>query len=445
MLKYESIYQDLLDQIQKGDLAAGAKLPSVRNLSGHYSCNVSTILTALRKLEGQHLVYSIPKSGYYVVDHQVPHHPAASTTLDFATSSPTWHGFPYKDFQHCMNKAIDTYQADLFEYGTLQGLPSLIAESQQLLESYQVFTKPQHIFVTSGVQRALAILSLMPFPNGGTHILVEQPSYHLYIDLIKTYRLPAIGIKRTAAGIDLDELEQIFRMNRVKFFYTMPRLHNPLGTSYSLKEKKAILQLAHKYNVYIVEDDYLADFEPDRKVDPLFSQDVHDRVIYLKSFSKIMFPGLRIGLTVLPANLTDIFIQYKISSDIDSSMISQAALELYLKSGMFERYRKVVSEMYITRAKILQRALQTYLPAISSTTEVCMHSHIVLPKQVNLRALIGHLQEEHILVDGIERNYLEAFYQERILKLNVTSIEDRKIEDGIRGIAAALENRRNYF
>ncbi|MEH6986091.1 PLP-dependent aminotransferase family protein, partial [Priestia megaterium] len=256
MLKYETIYQSLLQKIQSGDFPAGAKLPSIRGLSQQYICSKSTIISALKRLEEQHIIYSIPKSGYYVVEHQVFEEPTSTEGVDFATSSPTWHAFPYKDFQQCINKAIDTYQEELFRYGTPKGLSLLIIEAKKLLESYQVFTKPEQIFITSGVQQALAILSMMPFPNNGSTILVEQPSYHLYMDMLKTYGIRAIGIQRTAQGIDLKQLEKIFNEEEIKFFYTMPRFHNPLGTSYSKKDKETILQLAYKYNVYIIEDDY---------------------------------------------------------------------------------------------------------------------------------------------------------------------------------------------
>ncbi|MBK3496537.1 PLP-dependent aminotransferase family protein [Viridibacillus sp. YIM B01967] len=445
MLKYELIYNDLWHRIYNGDLYSGAKLPSIRQLSQQFSCSKSTTLTALQKLEDHHLIYAIPKSGYYVVDHQIPHKPTVSSIIDFATSSPTWHAFPYKDFQHCINKAIDTYQTDLFQYGTPKGLSSLITEAKKLLESYQVFTNNSNIFITSGVQQALSLLSLMPFPNKRKTILVEQPSYHLYMDFLKTYQLPAVGINRSIDGINLEELEQIFRTREIKFFYTMPRFHNPLGTSYSKKEKEAILHLANQYDVYIVEDDYMADFEYNSKRDPLFSIDLHNRVIYLKSFSKIMFPGLRIGLAILPNALINIFQQHKNTTDIDSSMISQAALELYLKSGMFERYRAQVHEIYHNRGKILQHALKTYLPMYPSSSEICMHSHIVFPKEVDLNRIIRYLSEKNILFNPIEQNYIDDFYHERILKINVSTIEDDKIEVGIKEIAYSLNNLNNYF
>ena len=445
MLKYEWIYIKLRTQIQTGTLQAGAKLPSIRKLSQQFSCSKSTILTSLRKLEDQHLIYALPKSGYYVIDHQLPIQPQKKDYIDFATSSPNWYAFPYKDFQHCINKAIDTYQEDLFRYGTPKGLPSLITEAKKLLTNYQLFTKAENIFITSGVQQALSLLSIMPFPNGRSTILVEQPSYHLYMDYIKTYGLPAIGIKRTTNGIDLEELESIFSAHNIKFFYTMPRLHNPLGTSYNKKEKDAIRKLAYKYDVYIVEDDYLADFEQDLKVDPIFTDDTEDHVIDLKSFSKIMFPGLRIGLAVLPDILIQTFQQYKNTTDIDSSMISQAALELYLKSGMFERYQRQVSEAYASRAKILQQSITIHLAKYRASAEICMHSHLVLPRQVNTQKLIQHLTQHNIYLDTIKRNYLDAFDHERILKLNVSNVEESMIDIGIKEIALALHNTSNYF
>ncbi|MEI4529253.1 PLP-dependent aminotransferase family protein [Priestia megaterium] len=445
MLKYETIYHSLLQKIQSGDFPAGAKLPSIRSLSHQYICSKSTIISALKRLEEQHIIYSIPKSGYYVVEHRVFEEPTSTEGVDFATSSPTWHAFPYKDFQQCINKAIDTYREELFRYGTPKGLSLLITETKKLLESYQVFTKSEQIFITSGVQQALALLSMMPFPNNGSTILVEQPSYHLYMDMLKTYGIRAIGIQRTAQGIDLKQLEKIFNEEEIKFFYTMPRFHNPLGTSYSKKDKEAILQLAYKYNVYIVEDDYLADFEYNTKNDPLFAEDTKEQVIYLKSFSKIMFPGLRIGLAVLPPSILNTFQKFRMTIDIDSSMISQAALYLYIKSGMFEHNKSKVSSIYHKRAQVLHQLLQNHLANYESSSEIVMHGHILLPRQVNMNSFIRYLYEQGVYLDSVESNYLANFHKERVLKLNVSNVENHRVEEGVRKIADALKKRGNYF
>lgn len=451
MYKYLAVIHYIQSQIEAAALQEGAKLPSIRTLATQFECNKSTIIKALQELEKKHFIYSVPKSGYYVVKKSFSDNYAPTATIDFATSAPNWTQFPYVDFQHCINKAIDTYQQDLFIYGTPKGLLSLIDVVQKQLTSYQVFAKKEQIFITSGVQQALFILTMLPFPNKRQKIVVEQPSYHLFMEHLQTQQLPVLSIKRTAHGIDLEELEQLFSSHEVKFFYTMPRFHNPLGTSYSEKEKKAIAKLAEKYDVYIIEDDFLADFEQNTKTDPIFSYDETGHVIYLKSYSKIMFPGLRIGVAVIPETLMERFQQYKKSMDIDSSMISQAALEIYIKSGMFERNQKKVQQSYIMRASQLYQSLETHIQAdsivkpIVRPSSISVNAHLVLPKQININQVIQRLAKQQVYIQSIDADYLADVKQENLLKLNVSNVEENKIDEGIQLIVREINNRRNWF
>ncbi|MBS7532004.1 PLP-dependent aminotransferase family protein [Hazenella sp. IB182353] len=436
MLKYTRLVEDIDQMIQTGEVGAGEKIPSIRTLSATYRCSKSTVLRALHELENKHLIYSIPKSGYYVVHKNFSVQQKHDGVIDFATSAPEWLQFPYQDFQHCINKAIDTYQQDLFIYGTPRGLPSLIQCMEKQLHAYQVFTNLKQIFITSGVQQALHILQLMPFPNRKQHILVEQPSYHLLMEMIDVHQTPVIGIKRSAFGIDLEELERIFREEDIKFFYTMPRFHNPLGTSLSRQEKEHIVRLAKQYDVYLVEDDHLADFEQDAKIDPLFSCDSDDRVIYLKSFSKIMFPGLRIGVAVLPAELVAVFQRFKTIVDIDSSMISQAALEIYLTSGMFSQHKQSIRQPYIRRAERLHHALADGIDYVSKS--VSMHTHLVLPRQVNMNQLLKRLDDQNIKLESINENYIKTFERVKMLKINISNVDEERIEEGVQQIVTEI-------
>lgn len=151
------------------------------------------------------------------------------------------------DFRHCLNKALDAYQAELFTCGEPLGLPTLRRTLVSHLADGQVFAPAERIVVTSGANQALEIMARMPFPNGKTAILVEQPSYDLYLRYLEAEGVPVCGIARSASGIDLGELEMRFRSGGIKFFYTIPRYHCPLGTSYSVEERKAIARLASKY------------------------------------------------------------------------------------------------------------------------------------------------------------------------------------------------------
>ncbi|MBY0599388.1 aminotransferase-like domain-containing protein [Bacillus bingmayongensis] len=445
MYKYLNILNDLESMIQKGEIKEGKKLPSIRSLVTQYQCNKATIIRALHELEKRHIIYSVPQSGYYVVKKTANYEVDETENIDFVSSAPDPDVFPYLDFQHCINKAIDTYKNDLFIYGTPKGLPSLISVVQKQLANYQVFTKEENIFITSGVQQALAILTSIPFPNQNKAVLIEQPSYHLYIEYLETNGIPVMGIKRTAEGIDLIELERIFETGKIKFFYTIPRFHHPLGTSYSKTEKEKIISLAKKYNVFIVEDDYLADLEQNQKENPLYSYDNSSHVIYLKSYSKVMFPGLRVGVAVIPPSIAEDFHTYKKILDIDSSMISQAALEIYIKSGMFERHKQKIRLSYFNRSRALFRALEKaykenqHLFTYKTGNKIGIHTCLSLQKNIITEMLIKKLRQNQVFIETVDKNYLASFHKEKLLKLNVSNVKENKIEEGIHKIIEEMK------
>ncbi|OBZ13748.1 PLP-dependent aminotransferase family protein [Bacillus sp. FJAT-26390] len=444
MYIYLKLMNELEELILKQPYKDGQKLPSIRSLAEQCGCSKSTIIKALDELEKRHLIYAMPKSGYYVVKGTDSVQGEASAILNFADSAPDPNVFPYLDFQHCINKAIDTYQKDLFVYGTAKGMTSLIDVVRKQLTSYQVFAEERSIFVVSGVQQALSLLAAIPFPSGKQKVLIEQPGYHLFIEYLETRRIPVIGIERRFSGIDFGRLEEIFRTEDIKFFYTMPRFHNPLGCSYTNKEKKRLARLAAKYDVYIVEDDFLADFEQDSKADPIYAHDDSSHVIYLKSYSKIIFPGLRIGIAVIPDLLTGSFRLYKKQDDIDSSMLSQAALEIYLRSGMFDRHRAKIRSSYTAKAKLLDAALVKEAArsggafAYERPKHPSIHTHILLDKTLSVPQIIAKLKKESIHLFSLDRDYLSNFQRENILKLNATNVSEEDIERGIERIGALL-------
>lgn len=415
-------------------LREGAKLKSIRVLSQEHKCSKSTVIKALEHLKNKHLIYAVSKSGYYVIKRTFEESSEKKGLFDFTNAAPNWKHFPYSDFQHCLNKAIDTYQQDLFQYGTLRGLPSLIDEAKRLLESYQVYCKDDQIVICSGVQQALTILCQIPFPNNKKRILIEEPSYHLFIQTLKIMNIPVATIKRTTDGIDFNQLEEIFRTEDIKFFYLMPRIHNPLGVSYSKEQKSRIIFLANKYDVYLVEDDYIADFETDLKADPLFFYDINQKVIYLKSFSKIMFPGLRIGFAVLPEVICGLFAKYKRLIDIDSSMFSQGALDIYIKSGMFSRHIHQVRKVYDEKAKKLMDSFELYkIDWLLSKSKIKgAKTFIELPNSISKRLLINALLKKDIIVEGMERNYYTNNPTDKRLKLDIANIDIENIEEAVK-------------
>ncbi len=434
MYKYMQLATIIESKIESGEIMQGQKLESIRELSKKYSYNKSTVIKALDSLIEKGIIYSMPQSGYYAAIKDRTPKDTIVDYYNFALASPDPKLFPYIDFQKCINQAIQRYKEELFIYGTPKGLPSLIVAIQKLLMNYQIFTKVEDIFITSGVQQALSLLVEMPFPNEREKILVEQPTYHLLLEHLATLKVPIEYIERKQDGINLDELESIFRKGDVKFFYIMPRKHNPLGASLSNYEKEKIVKLAYKYNVYLVEDDYLVDFETNKKNSSLYEYDINkSHVIYLKSFSKIMFPGLRVGVVLLPEPIRDAFSIRKKYADIDTSMISQAALEIYIKSGMFEQHSFKIGKLYQERAECLHQALQDNCKEFSSinyTTQKnkTIHTCIELQKPIS----IEKLKRSKIYCEDISVNYGEDFiWKKNYLKINVSNVDCNEINTGV--------------
>ncbi|MCL6664205.1 MULTISPECIES: PLP-dependent aminotransferase family protein [Paenibacillus] len=441
----EALKQWIQEQMQQQDRRQwadkGIRLPAVRVVAEKYQCSVSTAIRAYEWLEQRHLVYAIPQSGYYAVQNGTGAQDMDwQGALDFASAAPDPRVFPYADFRHCVDQAMEKKQAELFMYGTDQGLPSLILLLQKQFSDYQVFARTEQFFITSGVQQALAVLALMPFPNGKRKVLLELPTYHNMPSLLSGLNVPIAGVRRTLDGMDWASLERQFAEGDIKFFYVMPRFHNPIGTSLTVAEKKRLIRLAQRYDVYLVEDDYLADLEDNTKQDPLWSYDTEGRVIYLKSYSKILFPGLRIGVAVLPSPLIESFGAYKKMLDIDTSVLSQAALEIYVHSGMFAHHRKVIRNRYAARMNTVHEQLDTYpefAPFMDAPRTGGEHTVLPLAGDIPLRVLLSRLQKRGVIVDTTERYYPEGTYQvheDQMLRLNISNVPKQRIEEGMQVI-----------
>ena len=368
------------------------------------------MIRAYKLLESEHLIYSVAKSGYYVVKstNDVEETPS---TIDMLTTNPANEVNPYKDFYHCMEKAISLYKHKLFAYSPTKGMPELVCVLKKHMVNYQIFAQEQDIFITTGAQQALFILTSMDFPHGRNIVLVEQPTYHAMLEAIKANANTSVmGIRRTASGIDLAKLEKIFSRNKIKFFYLMPRFQNPTGFSYTNKQKKEILRMAKKYNVYIVEDDYLADLEIIQKNDPFAAFDIDNMVIYVKSFSKTLLPGLRLGMAIIPKPLQEQFFKRKNAIDLNSSVFSQGALEIYLRSNMYEAHVKRTRAFYKKKMDILSKECRKELKDIANcfvpSTGIFAY---IEAESFSAGSTIDKLEKSGLKAMSTNPSYLEGF------------------------------------
>ena len=393
--KYQAVVSFLKKGIESGKFPTGSRLPSIRQLSQDFHCSKDTVQRALLELRHEQYLYAKPQSGYYVLE-QGQHQ-------DLEIEVTDEHASAYDDFRLCVNETLIGRENYLFNYyDNQEGLEELRQSVHQLLFNQALYCKPDQLVLTSGTQQALFILSQINFPSEGAEILVEQPTYHRMNRLLVAQGLAYQTIERRIDGIDLEELEEQFKSGKIKFFYTIPRFHYPLGHSYSDQEKRAILDLANQYGVYVVEDDYLGDLDP-RKSQTFHYLDTEDRVIYIKSFSTSLFPALRITALILPNALKEAFVSYKNILDYDSNLIMQKALSLYIDSQLFEKNRLArltLQENYQTRIKEVLEKNTCPLPYYP------LHDGLLL--DLRHYPKIASLKHSSFKLDFFEEAYLEA-------------------------------------
>lgn len=430
MKKYEYIIKELNNMISS-EFKGGDRLPSIRKLSNLYRVNKSTIIKALDELRDNNVVYSIQGSGYYVM-HTLDRN---DEIIDFSLVKPDDKLLPFREFEHSLHKAIDYYKYSIFSYTDSSGLPSLKEEIKSDLEYNQIFTNTKNICITSGAQQGINIILSIISRYENPCILVENPTYSLIFKMAKQKGIKVLTIPRITTGIDLRELESILNKNHVHLFYTNGRLQNPTGYSYDEDTKRKLVDIANKHNLTILEDDCLADLDTNAKYLPLYHYDTFSNVIYIKSYSKCFIPGLRIGAIILNDMYYDDFISYKTCADLNTSVIDQGALEVFIKSGLYNKHRKKLKSIYSSKMSQAQKFIWDHgkdiVETIPVNSGIFLWLHI-LPS-ININMLIDKLNNNNIIV----ANGNDFFYTQNDknhLRLCIYNLSDDSIRNGLKAI-----------
>ena len=339
MYQYQQLAQLLKNEILNGNLQKGDKLPSIRDLVEQYGVNKDTVQRALRSLKEESFIYAVNKSGYYVLKNSERKE----------REEEDYSQLPIEDLRICFNQSLaSAHDLKLTSKEQASGMDELIEALMPILEEYGVYATREQLVITTGTQQALYILLQL---IQGKKVLLEQPTYARMNELVKHLNIPYETIERQMDGeVDLNRLEELFASGEISLFYTISRFHNPLGGSYSEATKKKIVELASTYSVYIIEDDYMADFV-EGNATPLHYYDMDGRVIYVKSFSSILFSALKIGIVVLPKELVEPFAMRKLWMDYDSNVMMQKTFTLFIENGMFAKHRKAMVEDYSQKSR----------------------------------------------------------------------------------------------
>ena len=256
--------------------------------------------------------------------------------------------FPIDDLKDIINEVLDRDGANALLSDNRNGYKNLIYTINKVFWDNKL--NNEDIIIVSGAQQGIDIAS-KGILNINDNVIVEKPTYGGALSVFKWRKVNLFEVPIEDDGINLDKFEKILQKNEIRCFYTMSYFQNPTGISYSLEKKKRILDLAEIYDFYIIEDDYLSEliYENSLEYIPFKWLDKNDRVIYIKSFSKIFLPGIRLGYLIAPTIFRETLQNSKHNTDITTSSLMQRALELYISDNKWKKNIKNLNDEYIKR------------------------------------------------------------------------------------------------
>jgi 2-aminoadipate transaminase len=409
--KGRSLYRQVRDQIMRlvdeGALQAGTKLPGTRELAEQLGISRKTVMTAYQELEARSYIKTVPMSGTFVRDRSrlsslgpgatvendevdtesltaildwdkyrvdgdffaMPPRRESSgdEPVNFIKALPDDRLFPFEQIKQITSTLLWYPKDYFFNYGNPQGYQPLVEylESQAALEGIQMAEGApgtNHIIITNGFQNALDLITTMLVREGDT-VAVENPTYAAILNLLIAKKINYVGIPVDKDGMDVSRLADVMKKKNISAIITVPTYHNPTGTTMSLERRHALLKLAEKYEVPVVEDAYANALRFDGEVVPsLKSLDRGGHVIQIGSFSKSLLPGLRIGWITVPEAGAHSLFRLKRACDKSDSIFLQLILHEFIKKGHFEKHLKKTRRIYRSRRDVMVVTMKKHFP-----------------------------------------------------------------------------------
>lgn len=360
------IYQIFKDQITSGRIKACEALPSTRELAKHLAVSRNTVCEAYEMLLAEGFVNSRQGSptrvaeGLYIkktpelINTEHTSSPDLPVLADFRTGQPDLQHFPRFQWLQLVRKTYESMPLSQFGYSKPEGLPHLRKEiAAWLLRSKGMIVSPEDIFITAGATHALHLISSLLCHNK-KGIIIEDPCHLGMLRVLQGKGYPVYPLPVDEHGLQTQYLKE----KNVGAIYVTPSHQFPLGGILPASRRAALIRFARETGTYIIEDDYDSEFRYcGESIAPLHSLDPQ-RVIYIGTFSKILFPALRIGYAILPSVLHKQWSYLRAHTDVQNPPFEQAALAFYLESRKLDRHVQKMRRIYKEKRNMLLSSLE---------------------------------------------------------------------------------------
>ena len=453
--KYIQISKHLKELIDNKIIKDGEKLPTIRELSLLLDVNKITIVNSYKKLKADGYAYQKVGSGTYAKRKEgiskfnkeyskiIKELSLEDTKdiIDFTGETNSEFYFPIEDFKNVINKVLDRDGSDALISNEPLGYEKLRRSINKFFWDNRLDLN--NILIISGAQQGIDIAS-KAIVNINDNVVVEKPTYGGAISVFKWRRANIFEVELDKDGINLESFEEILKKNSISCFYTMSYFQNPTGVSYSLEKKLRLLELANKYNFYIIEDDYLSDliYDENIKYETIKSLDKYERVIYIKSFSKVFLPGIRLGYMITPSFFNEIIQRSKINTDIATSSLMQRVLELYITDNLWKKnieyQQSLYKEKYLLMKKLINKELLDKVSYIDPKGGLYFFLEIK-NKNISSKELFYRLKNKNIFITPGEVLFKDLSSGNYYFRISFSQVSKKKIEEGIALIKEELK------
>ena len=385
---YRQLYGEVKALIDSGSISHGTRLPATRELAGKLGLNRTTISAAYALLESEGLITGHVGRGSFVASKITkrtqglhwrdllkpsapasPAAPASTPLATFSSSRPSEVLFPLEEFRATCSEVIASPEAQtILQLGSPSGYPPLRRYLLELARAEGVARDSDDILITSGCQQAFDLIQRTVVGNGET-VLLEDPVYLGAKHVFERSGARLVGVPMGPNGVDLDALERIVERERPRLLAVTSNFQNPTGATLPLPARKTLLRIAQAAGLIVVENDIYGPlaYEGD-SIPPIKRLDETGDTILLRSFSKIAFPGLRVGWILGPRPLIEKLTETKQWTDLHSDQLSQAVLLRFAESGRLEQHRQRMLAAGRERLHAVLSACEEFLPAEAKFT-----------------------------------------------------------------------------
>jgi len=473
---YMQIRNALREMIMSGSLALGYRLPPERKLAAALEVNRSTVVKAYEELAADGLIESYVGRGT-VVAHAAGavesgplgapplrwshlfNRQAARTndplisnllnqlgqgeTINLAAGAPAPELYPVRDIAEITAEILTASPHEMLEYSSPQGLLSLRVALSAYMRQRGCVVSPDDILVTSGSQQGLDLLARIMLEPGDS-VLVEEPSYPGALQVFRAAGARLVGIPRDEGGLHIDVLEQAMLRYRPKFFYTAPTFQNPSGLSMNESERRALLNVAYRCHVPVIEDDAYSELYYDRvPAQSLAALDPFGMVLYLSTFSKMLFPGLRVAWAAGPGEVIRRMIMARQLDDIHTGTLAQQIIAEYCRRGLLEEHLHNIRPYYKKRRDAVAEALRDFAPPGMQWTEPAggLYFWCQLPPGISAERLLVVCQAARVVFVPGAAFYADAS-GDNFIRIGFTRHDEQSLRSGVEAICQGIRQLR---